>query len=106
MKQTLSFLHNLKDDVFKLIPMKEDEIYSGVTNYTGEYIENLLVNLKGASITFPELSLEKQYISVINNVNYLKKFNLEFQRWRTVVFNSIKSIKTLIKLYGGKDCGE
>ena len=102
MTQELSFLRNLKDDIFKLIPMKEDEIYKGISNYTDEYLESLLINLKGATITFPELSVEKQYIAIINRLNYLKERDVEFQLWRRIVFNSLQSIRVLVRLYGGE----
>ena len=94
MEQLLNFLSSLRGDVFKLLPMKEDEM-AGVDNHLGDYIEALLINLEGATTTYPILANQKQYLYVINNLQYASKHPIDFKKWRKIVLNSTRNIDNL-----------
>ena len=100
MEQLLNFLSGLRGDIFKLLPMKEDEV-AGVDNHLNGYIEALLVNLEGATITYPVLATQKLYLYVINSLQYISKQPVEFKKWRKIVLNSTHNIDSLYIAYGG-----
>lgn len=101
MKQLRNFLSSLRGDVFKLLPMKEAEI-SGVNNHMAEYIESLIINLTGAITTYPILATQKQYLYVINNIQYIYSHSVDFKQWRKIILNSTRSIDNLCVAYGGE----
>lgn len=105
MEQLLNFLSNLRGDVFKLLPMKESEM-NGVNNHLTDYMETLIINIKGAVATYPVLANEKQYLYVINNLQYLLKNSIDFKQWRKIVLNSTRNIDNLFVLYGGVKDGK
>lgn len=101
MEQLKSFLLNVRGDIFKILPMKEAEI-NGANNHLEEYIESLIINLTGATKTFPDLALQKQFLYVLNNLQYLNSHIDDFKRWRKIILNSTKSIDNLCSLFGGE----
>ncbi len=101
MKQLLNYLLSLRGDVFKLLPMKEAEI-SGTDNHINDYIDALLINLNGAIGTYPVLANQKQYLYVINNVQYIRQHDVDFKQWRKTILNSTRSIDNLFVFYGGE----
>ena len=100
MEQLLNYLSNLRGDVFKLLPMKESEM-EGLDNHLGDYMEALLVNLSGGLTTYPILSSQKQYLYVINNLQYLSTHTVDFKKWRKIILSSTRNIDNLFVLYGG-----
>lgn len=106
MNKTIIYLDSLRNDVFKLLPMKEDSA-EGVENHLGEYLGALLVSSEGAISTFSELGKSKSYIFVLNNLNYISNhLNMQFKDWRKIILSSTSSLTNLIKkLNGGEDYG-
>lgn len=100
MKQLKSFLLNLRGDIFKLLPMKEEE-NSGVVNHTSEYVETIIINMTGAMKTFPVLTSHKLYLYVLNNLQYLYDYSVSFQQWKKIVLRSVRNICDLYVQYGG-----
>lgn len=100
MKQLRNFLLSLRGDIFKLLPMKESE-RDGVDNHTSDYIESLVVIMTGAIITYPVLGARKQYLYVLNNIQYLHDYSVGFKQWRKIILNSTRNVDDLCKLYGG-----
>lgn len=103
MKNVCTFLLKFRNDVFKLLPMRE-ELDNGNNNYLSDYVESILISAEGALTTFAELEAQKNYIYVINNLNYLKNHSsLEFSSWRKVILNCTRCIDDLrISYSGGK----
>ena len=54
-----TFLSTLRNDVFKLLPMKE-AFNEGKDNHISDYIYSLIVTAEGALVTFKELDKEDQ----------------------------------------------
>lgn len=100
MSQLKKYLSNLRGDVFKLLPMKESEI-GGMVNHLREYMETLIVNMSGASTTYPTLSNEKRFLYVINNLQYLLKQEVDFEQWRKIILRSTRYIDDLFLNCGG-----
>ena len=100
MEQIKNFLLSLRGDVFKLLPMKESEI-KGLDNHIADYTETVIVNLTGSLQTYPELQTQKQYLYVLNNIQYLQHNPVDFKTWRKIILNSTRSIDNLYVLYGG-----
>lgn len=105
MEQLKSYLKSLRGDIFKLLPMKEAEM-EGVDNHVLEYVESIIVNLTGALTTYPVLATQKQYLYVINNVQYIYKHSVNFKQWRKIILNSTRSIDNLYLACGGNEDGE
>lgn len=105
MEQLKNFLLSLRGDVFKLLPMKESEM-SGIDNHLSEYIEAMIINLSGATKTYPTLATQKQYLYVLNNMNYIRNNEVDFKKWRKIVLNSTRYIDNLYGYYGGVADGE
>lgn len=107
MKDVLNFLLGFRNDVFKLLPMKEAEM-KGMKNHLSDYLDSLVVNAKGSVVAYPELSAHKQYIYVINNLAFLMSNKVDFNRWRKIILNSTRHIDDLYVSFGGvkndKEC--
>jgi hypothetical protein len=85
--------------------MKEAE-NKGEKNHLGEYFEALIINLKGALDTYDKLSAQKQYLYVINNLEYLSKNPVDFKTYRKIILKSTKNIDNLLVFYRGEQSGE
>ncbi len=97
-KQLINYLEGLKGDIFKLLPMREDQL-EGVDNHLVVYMDALLVNLQGAIETYPILGKEKEFLYVINNIRYLKSHKVELSKWRRIILNSTSNINSLSSFY-------
>lgn len=106
MNRIVPFLNGIRSDFFKLLPMREDAD-NGLENHLDEYINNLIVTVEGASITFNELEESKPFLYIVNNLNYISRhLDLDFNHWRKIILTSTSSLTSLIKeLNGGKDYG-
>lgn len=100
MKNISNFLLGFRNDVFKLLPMKEAEM-DGTDNHLKDYLESLLVNAKGSVVVYPELSTQKQFLYAINNLAFLLSNEVTFSRWRNIVLSSTRSIDDVYLIYGG-----
>lgn len=105
MEQLKNYLIGLRGDIFKLLPMKELEI-EGIENHTKDYLETLIINITGALETFPDLAKQKQYLYVLNNIQYIYHHNVEFKKWRKIVLNSTRNVDNLYVLFGGEVLGK
>lgn len=102
--QLVNFLYGLRGDVFKLLPLREASM-KGEDKHVGEYIEVLLINLKGAMGTYPVLNKQKQFLYVVNNLQFLLE-NIEtvrFNVWRRIVLNATSNVNSLFIRYGGTE---
>ena len=99
-----NFLLRFRNDVFKLLPMKEDEL-NGKNNHLFEYLDSLVVNAKGSTITYPELSMQKKFLYVINDLSFLLSNEASFEKWRKIILDSTGSINKLYLIYEGKENG-
>ena len=100
MNDVLNFLLGFRNDVFKLLPMKEAE-NNGVKNHLKDYLDSLVVNAKGSIVAYPELSAQKQYLYVVNNLAFLMSNEVEFSRWRKIVLSATRDIDDLYLNFGG-----
>ena len=101
MGQMVNYLKEITGDVFKLLPMKEDEL-NGIDNHLSEYLDSVIVNLKGSIITYPELANDKNYLYVINNLNFISNHDVDFWKWRSVILNSTNGLSNLRDFYKGE----
>lgn len=105
MNDVLNFLLGFRNDVFKLLPMKEAE-NNGVNNHLKDYLDSLVVNAKGSIVAYPELSTQKQYLYVVNNLAFLMSNEIEFSRWRKIVLSATRDIDDLYLNFGGLKNGK
>lgn len=100
-EQLSNYLSILRGDIYKLLPMKESEM-EGTENHIIEYLNTLLINIDGAGLTYPELITRREYLWVINNLQYLKNHDLVFSRWRSTILSSVNAIDKLYRFYKGE----
>ena len=100
-----NYLNDLGDDIFRLLPMKEDEL-SGVRNYLNDCLEDLISDMIGSVKTFPILNDSRKYIRVINKLNYLlSEKDVPLKKWRSVILFSTNTIKKMAKIPEGGELG-
>lgn len=105
MSPIITYLHGLCGDIYKLLPMKEEE-FKGAENHIDDYLSNsLLCNVIGATKTFPVLGSDKNFIYVKNNLQYLASEKITFVKWRKIVLDSVTLIDKLCKKYDGESYG-
>ncbi len=86
------FLNGLVGAIYKILPLKEDE-----NSYLSDYLDSLVVQLKGALETYPELASNVRYISVINSIQYFRKNDYTVKQCKREVFKCIKDIEKIQK---------
>ena len=101
MDQLSLFLTNLRGDVFKLLPMKEDEM-EGMDNHLSDFLSGLIITLKGGVFTYPELAKEKKYLYMISNLQYILNNDVPFWRWRKIILSSRRDIDDILAFYNGE----
>ena len=94
----LEFLRNIMGDVYKLLPMKEAQL-NGDDNHIELYLQDVLMNMKGARDVYPELCADKQYLYSINKMQNLLQENIEFSFWRKVILDTTATMKRLFDYY-------
>lgn len=95
-----TYLANLQNKVFKLLPMREDRD-NGAENYLDKYLESLCLNYNGAFVCYPPFSGSRELVEVQGNLAYLKDhLNIEFPKWRKTVLRSVRLIDNAIKKVG------
>lgn len=96
-----TFLQYLSGDIFKLLPMKEEEL-QGLPSTLNDYLDAQIINVRGALKTFPELGEQKKYLYIVNNLEYLRNNEVDFAKWRKTVLNSTRYAKDLSASIGGQ----
>ena len=96
METVITYLTNLQNKVFKLLPMRE-AFDLGEENHLYEYLDNLQSNCAGAFICFPELRENGMLVEVQNNIAFLRsESDISFKKWRAVVLRSTRLIHSVL----------
>ena len=99
MDTIVTYLTNLQNKVFKLLPMRE-AYDCGEDNHLYEYLDNLQSNCEGAFICYPELGEKRMLVEVQNNIAFLKNAeNISFKKWRAMVLRSTRLIHSVLDEY-------
>lgn len=86
------FLNGLTGSIYKILPLKEDE-----NTFLSEYLDSLVIQLKGAEETYPELSSNVKYIYIVNIVQYFCNHPFTVKQCKREVFKCIRNINTIQK---------
>lgn len=81
------FLNGLTGSVYKILPLKEDE-----NPFLSEYLDSLVIQLKGAEETYPELSSNVKYIYIVNIIQYFCNNPFTVKQCKREVFKCIRNI--------------
>ena len=84
------FLGDLIGEIYKVLPLKEEK-----NAFLVDYIDSLLIQLKGATITYPELSSNSKYTSVINSIQYFHDNDFTERQCKREVFRCINIIQKI-----------
>lgn len=85
-----TYLKGLVGKFYKILPLKESADIS-----LDKYLNSLHIELIGALNTFPELSTENKYISLLNTINYFITNPYDKMICKREVFKCIDNIKSL-----------
>ena len=96
----IPFLSSLTGKIYKLIPLREDQD-AGKSVYLDQYIDSLLIEMIGAMETYSVLKSDKQYISVINTVQYMSRNQMKTSVWRRETFKMLRCIDKIQYAMGG-----
>jgi len=99
----ITYLKNLTNDIFKILPMKENADVNGEHRNLRKYIETLTINLLGGLSQFEALGKEKQYIYAITNLRFLMNNEASYEQWRRTILTAVSGINFLYKKYGGSN---
>lgn len=88
----LDFLKGLIGAIYKILPLKEEN-----NSYLDDYLDSLTIQLTGALETYPELSSNTKYISIINSIQYFRKNEFNVKQCRREVFKCIENVKKIQK---------
>lgn len=94
------YLELITDQVFKILPVREE--HECELSVWQEYIDSLLVQLKGSFIVHPVLKKEPEYIAVVSIVAYLSHNELSVDEVRREVFKMCRMLNQLEKRYRNK----
>lgn len=89
------FVAGLEPRLWKLIPLRE-QYDRGESVYLYEYAGSLVKDLMGGLETYPVLSQSAYYISVVNTVQFLSKYNTPYKEWRSEIFKVLNLIKKVL----------
>lgn len=99
MDTVITYLTNLQNKVFKLLPMRE-AYDRGEDKHLYDYLDNLQSNCEGAFICYPELSEKGMLVEVQNNIAFLKNSkDVCFKKWRATVLRSTRLIHSVLDEY-------
>ena len=94
-----TYLVNLQNKVFKLLPMREAHD-SGEDTHLAAYLDNLCANYAGAFACYPDLANVREVVEVRSNVVFLKdNIDVDFKKWRSIVLRSTRLIHTVATRY-------
>lgn len=93
-----SFLSNMINRVFKLLPMRE-QFDQGDDPFLNEYLQELTLEANGAYKTFPELYTKTRYVSVTNTLQYMccNWGKMPFHAYRRSVLKMTNYLSTLVE---------
>lgn len=94
------FLSSLTGKIYKLIPMRDDA-ESGAEVFLDKYLDSLLIELMGAMDTYPDLSSDNQYISIVNTAQYMAHHEISHSVWRRESFKMLNALDRLRSRFGG-----
>jgi len=103
------FLLWLRNNIWKTLPMKEEED-RGADNHLSTHISAVVERARGAMALFPELKQASQYLAAVTRIGYLLEVeDMPFAQYRAIVLSSTRLIGDLYKQYENEveeDVGE
>lgn len=99
------FLDSLTGKIYKLIPMRDDK-ESGIEVFLDKYLNSLTIEMIGAMDTYPDLSYDEQYISIVNTVQYMAHHSIDHAVWRREAFKMLNTLSRVRSRFGGGQDGQ
>lgn len=88
MKDYLNYMINC---IFKILPLKEED-----NKGLKEYLDSVLIQVLGSIETYPELSDNQKYVSIINTLYYLKNNDFTTKQCKRETFKCINILQEMI----------
>lgn len=96
------YIHRVTGQVFKLLRMKEEEA-QGNTVFLSEYLDSLVISMRGAFDTFPELTEDYDYVTIVNIMHYISRNEVEQRVFRREVLKVLGLLNKVEKIVVGGD---
>lgn len=98
-----TYLTSLRGKIFKILPMKE-QMNEGKDNHLEQYMENILQNMEGALVLYPELATEPKILDVQATISYLyNNPNDAMTKWRSSVLRCVRLVQNVVNSYENKE---
>lgn len=97
---TENFIECFTGHIFKIIPLKEAEC-NGENVHLLDYINGIAIEALGAMTTFKELSIDPDFITVINILNYLKEHDVSERVCKREAFKMLAALNAISRRLDG-----
>lgn len=94
------YIQYLIGKLYKILPMKENQD-AGVDVHLQEYLDALLREVLGSLDTFPEARECKEYLAVVNVLQFLCRNEFDLDVCRRDVFKMLNLLDQIVKEMGG-----
>ena len=94
MSRNLNFVQYLTKEIFKMIPLKQEED-DGDNRHLPEHISRVYIEASGACTWSEYLSNNQKYMIIITTLAYMSEHSLEFKVFRR---EALKMLATLNKI--------
>ncbi|GLB26604.1 hypothetical protein LXJ15735_28450 [Lacrimispora xylanolytica] len=86
------FLKYMIGSIYKILPLNDANNHA-----VKDYIDSISIQLVGALYTFPELTTNQKYVSIINSVNFLRKENFTKRQCKREVLRCTNILQKMIQ---------
>lgn len=86
------FLKYMIGSIYKILPLNDENNYA-----VKDYIDYISIQLVGALYTYPELTTNQKYVSIINSVNFLRKENFTKRQCKREVLRCTNILQKMIQ---------
>ena len=90
-----SFLDSLIGKIYKILPLKESQ-----NTHLPLYLKSLIREIEGSLKSFPILCESREYITIVNTINFMRFNQYDIPVCRYEVFKMLNLIDALKKKVG------
>ncbi len=86
------FLKYMIGSIYKILPLNDANNQAVI-----DYIDSISIQLVGALYTYPELTTNQKYVSIINSVNFLRKEKFTKRQCKREVLRCTNILQKMIQ---------
>ncbi|HPE08186.1 MAG TPA: hypothetical protein PLT28_00440 [Saprospiraceae bacterium] len=93
------FIQSLTGKIYKILPLRENLEQMEDLQL---YLASLVIELEGAYTTFPALKETRNYITIINTLNYFLSHDVDKKVYKREVFKMLDILRKIQLELGGE----